>query len=89
MLRLAAFGLSLTALFAGLSSAAPSAQNGHLLYMRPLGGNAPPYGRLFLATSSGAAARDITPPGILDVQGAAWSPDGRRTRKGHPLRPPA
>ena len=37
-----------------------------------------PSGRLFVASSDGSGARDITPAGIKDVQGAAWSPDGRR-----------
>jgi Tol biopolymer transport system component len=63
---------------AGASSAAPAAQTGQLLYLRPLGGNAPPHGRLFVASPSGSSARDVTPAGIVDVQGAAWSPDGRR-----------
>jgi Tol biopolymer transport system component len=78
MLRRTVVGLSLLAVLATVARAAPAAQNGQLLYLRPLGGNAPPYGRLFLASPSGAGARDVTPAGILDVQGAAWSPDGRR-----------
>jgi Tol biopolymer transport system component len=78
MLPRAALALTLVALVASVASAAPAARNGQLLYLRPLGGNAPPYGRLFLAAPSGEGARDITPAGILDVQGAAWSPDGRR-----------
>jgi Tol biopolymer transport system component len=73
-----AFALSLVALLATNASAAPDARNGQLLYLRPLGGNAPPHGHLFLASPSGAGARDVTPAGIHDVQGAAWSPDGRR-----------
>jgi Tol biopolymer transport system component len=60
------------------AGAAPAARNGQLLYLRPLGGNAPPYNRLFVAAPDGGGARDITPAGILDVQGAAWSRDGRR-----------
>jgi Tol biopolymer transport system component len=68
----------LMALLATAAAAGPTARNGQLLYMRPLGGNAPPYGRLFLAASSGVGAHDITPAGIVDVQGAAWSPDGNR-----------
>jgi Tol biopolymer transport system component len=78
MLGRAVVGFSLLAVLATVAQAAPTAQNGQLLYLRPLGGNAPPYGRLFLASASGAGARDVTPAGILDVQGAAWSPDGRR-----------
>jgi len=69
--------LFLAALFASAASAAP-ARNGHLLYLRPLGGNSPPWGRLFIASPDGRGVRDITPAGILDVQGAAWSPDGER-----------
>jgi TolB protein len=61
-----------------LAGATPSARNGNLLYLRPLGGNEPPWGRLFLAAPNGSGARDITPKGILDVQAAAWSPDGNR-----------
>jgi hypothetical protein len=61
------------------ASAKPSpARPGQLLYLRPLGGNAPPWGRLFASASDGTGARDITPAGLLDVQGAAWSPNGRR-----------
>src|SRR5215204_2603480 len=63
---------------ASLAGAAPTARNGSLLYVRPLGGNAPPWGRLFVSAPSGSVARDITPSGILDVQSAAWSPDGSR-----------
>jgi TolB protein len=33
---------------------------------------------LFVAAPDGSGARDITPRSILDVQGAAWSPDGKR-----------
>ena len=61
-----------------LAGAAPSARNGSLLYLRPLGGNNPPWGRLFVAAPDGSGVRDITPKGILDVQGAAWSPAGKR-----------
>jgi Tol biopolymer transport system component len=78
VLRRAALAFSLIALLATAARAAPVAPNGQLLYLRPLGGNAPPWGRLFVALPSGAGARDITPAGIQDVQGAAWSPDGRR-----------
>jgi TolB protein len=60
------------------AGAAPPARTGDLLYLRPLAGNAPPYGRLFVARADGSGARDVTPSSIRDVQGAAWSPDGRR-----------
>jgi TolB protein len=63
---------------ASLAAAGPTVRNGSLLYVRPLGGNAPPWGHLFVSASDGSGARDITPSGILDVQTAAWSPDGRR-----------
>jgi Tol biopolymer transport system component len=78
MLRRVVFALSLIALLATSAQAAPVARNGQLLYLRPPGGNAPPGGRLFVSMPNGAGARDITPAGIYDVQGAAWSPDGRR-----------
>jgi Tol biopolymer transport system component len=70
--------LSVFAALAASAGAAPLAQNGDLLYLRPLGGNAPPYGRLFVSAPDGSRARDVTPAGIVDVQAAAWSPDGRR-----------
>jgi Tol biopolymer transport system component len=73
----AALLVLLVSVLAGVARAAPEASNTALLYLRPLGGNAPPYGRLFVAGADGAGARDITPAGIRDVQGAAWSPDGR------------
>ena len=78
MLRRALFLALLGALVVSGAGASPKATNGQLLYLRPLGGNAPPYGRLFLSAANGAGARDITPAGIVDVQGAAWSRDGRR-----------
>jgi Tol biopolymer transport system component len=70
--------LSLVLVAAAFAAPASSVRNGSLLYLRPLGGNAPPWGRLFLANPDGSGARDVTPAGILDVQGAAWSSDGRR-----------
>jgi Tol biopolymer transport system component len=78
MLRRGLLAVSLIALATSVASAAPDARNGQLLYLRPLGGNNPPFGRLFVAAPDGSGARDITPAGIKDVQGAAWSPDGRR-----------
>jgi Tol biopolymer transport system component len=78
VLRRAVLTLTITALLVTGAHAGPAARNGRLLYLRPLGGNAPPYGRLFLASATGAGARDITPAGLHDVQGAAWSRDGSR-----------
>ena len=78
MLRRTILAVSLVAMLAPAGRAAPEARNGQLLYLRPLGGNAAPWGRLFVSQPGGAGARDITPAGIYDVQGAAWSPDGRR-----------
>jgi hypothetical protein len=78
MLGRAAFAISVVALSVTAAGAAPAARNGQVLYLRPLGGNAPPWGHFFAASACGAGARDITPAGIQDVQGAAWSPSGRR-----------
>jgi len=75
--RVMAFGCLLLCA-SSVAGDAATVRNGDLLYVRPLGGNAPPWGRLFVSAPDGSAARDITAPGILDVQGAAWSPDGRR-----------
>ena len=72
-----ALGLLAVLVLAAGAGAAPTARNGQLLYLRPLGGNAPPNGRLFVSAPDGTGVRDITPAGIEDVQGAAWSPDGR------------
>jgi Tol biopolymer transport system component len=66
--------VSLVAAVAGAGTTVPTRD---LLYLRPLGGNAPSYGRLFLAGPDGTGARDTTPPAVLDVHGAG-SPDGRR-----------
>jgi Tol biopolymer transport system component len=78
MLRRAVHGALLALVLAVAASAAPAARNGQLLYLRPLGGNEPPNYRLFVSAPDGSGARDITPAGIVDVQGAAWSPNGRR-----------
>ena len=65
MLRRGLFALSLIAVAASVASASPDAWNGQLLYLRPLGGNNPPFGRLFVASSDGSGARDITPAGSV------------------------
>jgi TolB protein len=55
-----------------------SAGNGRIGFLRPLGGNEPPYGHLFTVAPDGSGAVDLTPPGYTDVRSFAWSPDGRR-----------
>jgi TolB protein len=52
--------------------------NGRIGYLRPLGGNEPPYAHLFAMSADGSGAVDLTPPGYSDVRTFAWSPDGRR-----------
>jgi TolB protein len=61
---------------AGAAQAA--APNGRIGYLRPLGGNAPPYGHLFAVNPDGSGATDLTPPGYTDVRSFAWSPNGRQ-----------
>ena len=68
----------LSAVVVSATAGASSPRTGDLLYLRALGGNEPPWGRLFVARADGSGARDVTPAGITDVQGAAWSPDGNR-----------
>jgi len=65
------------ALAAG-AAASGFATNGRIGYLRPLGGNEPPYGHLFTVGADGSGAVDITPAGYTDVRSFAWSPDGRR-----------
>ena len=68
-----------TALGASAGAAARgSATNGRIGYLRPLGGNQPPYGHLFAVDAAGHRAVDLTPRGYTDVRSFAWSPDGRR-----------
>jgi hypothetical protein len=38
------------------AGAAAAPHDGSLLYLRPLGGNAPPHGRLFVANADGSGA---------------------------------
>jgi TolB protein len=75
--RLGVF-IAATALLAAGTAAARSTANGRIVYLRPLGGNEPPYARLFAVDADGAGAVDLTPPGYTDVRSFAWSPDGRR-----------
>ena len=62
MLRRGLFAVSLIAVAASVASASPDAWNGQLLYLRPLGGNNPPFGRLFVASSDGSARATSRPP---------------------------
>jgi Tol biopolymer transport system component len=65
----------------GLASPAAGAMrtaNGPIGYIRPLGGNEPPYFHLFVADETGANVRDVTPPGYTDIRSFAWSSDGRQ-----------
>ena len=52
--------------------------NGRIAYLRPLGGNNPPYAHLFAVNADGSGVVDLTPPGYIDVRSFAWSPDGTR-----------
>jgi len=52
--------------------------NGPIGYLRPLGGNEPPYAHLFVAAADGSGAHDITPAGYSDMRSFAWSSDGKR-----------
>jgi Tol biopolymer transport system component len=67
-----------TALAASTASAQSSARNGWIGYLRPLGGNNPPYGHLFVLNPDGSGAVDLTPAGYTDVRSFAWSPGGTR-----------
>src|SRR5262249_61982802 len=64
------------AVLAGAAQAA--APNGRIGYLRPLGGNEPPYGHLFAVNPDGSGATDLTPAGYTDVRSFAWSPNGRQ-----------
>jgi Tol biopolymer transport system component len=58
--------------------AAYAGRNGSILFLRDLGGNAPPSPHIFLVQPDGSGLRDVTPPGYWDIRNAAWSPDGSR-----------
>jgi Tol biopolymer transport system component len=60
------------------AAAQRTAANGPIGYLRPLGGNEPPYAHLFLAAADGSGAHDITPAAYSDIRSFAWSPDGKR-----------
>ncbi|MFL5909823.1 MAG: hypothetical protein ACJ768_04555 [Gaiellaceae bacterium] len=61
---------------AGAATRGPA--NGRIGYLRPLGGNEPPYAHLFALNADGSGAVDITPAGYTDIRTFAWSPDGSR-----------
>jgi Tol biopolymer transport system component len=61
-----------------VGAAGRSLANGRIGYLRPLGGNEPPYGHLFAVNPDGSGAADLTPGGYTDIRSFAWSPDGRR-----------
>jgi TolB protein len=60
------------------ASAGSGSGNGRIGYLRPLGGNEPPYGHLFAVNPDGSGLVDLTPAGYTDVRSFAWAPDGRR-----------
>jgi len=78
VIRAGALGIAVALTFAAGSSAHELAGNGRIGYLRPLGGNNPPYGYLFAINADGSGPVDLTPPGYTDVRSFAWSPDGRR-----------
>jgi Tol biopolymer transport system component len=68
------FGL----LCVGSAAGAGGVAHGRIGYLRPLGGNAPPYAHLFAVGADGRGAVDLTPAGYTDVRSFAWSPDGTK-----------
>jgi hypothetical protein len=50
-------------LAASAGAAQTSARNGRIGYLRPLGGNEPPYGHLFAVNADGNGAVDLTSDG--------------------------
>jgi pimeloyl-ACP methyl ester carboxylesterase len=67
-----------TLVVAAGAAAHGSARNGRIGYLRPLGGNEPPYGHLFVVHPDGSGAVDLTPAGYTDIRSFAWSPNGAR-----------
>ena len=76
MWRRALLGLLLAALLAQARSRHPRGPGSSSTFVRPEG--TPRRGVGCSPPRPTAPARDITPAGLLDVQGAAWSPNGRR-----------
>src|SRR5689334_16720134 len=69
---------ALAAAVAALAGAAQAAApNGRIGYLRPLGGNEPPYGHLFVVNPDGSGPADLTPAGYTDIRSFAWSPNGK------------
>jgi Tol biopolymer transport system component len=60
------------------ASAHGSARNGRIGYLRPLGGNNPPYGHLFAVDPDGSGGVDLTPAGYTGIRSFAWSPSGTK-----------
>jgi TolB protein len=65
-------------LTAAAAVARGSPASGQIGYLRPLGGNEPPYSHLFVVNPDGTGAIDLTPPAYSDIRTFAWSPDGHR-----------
>jgi Tol biopolymer transport system component len=70
---------ALVAAGAALGAAAQAAApNGRIGFLRPLGGNEPPYEHLFVVNLEGSRPVDLTPAGYADIRSFAWSPSGTR-----------
>jgi Tol biopolymer transport system component len=79
MQRGVALVIALAMLVAAAGAAAHrSARNGRIAFLRPLGGNEPPYGHLFAVNADGSGAVDLTPAGYTDIRSFTWSPNGAR-----------
>ncbi len=65
-------------LLLGGGASAHDLANGRIGYLRPLGGNNPPYGHLFAVNPDGSGSVDLTPAGYTDIRSFAWSPSGAK-----------
>ena len=75
-MRYRAVVCALVAAVAAVAAAAQAAApNGRIGYLRPLGGNEPPYGHLFAVNPDGSRPVDLTPAGYTDIR---RSPSGTR-----------
>jgi hypothetical protein len=70
------FAVTALAVAAGASARSPA--NGRIGYLRPLGGNEPPYGHLFAVNPDGSRPVDLTPAAYTDIRSFAWSPNGSK-----------